>query len=73
MLRARWKRLFILEVEIVLSFASSMGMRNTSCTNRELVMVSEDADTWDIRFSRELTVWADSTCSERMLSFMTIS
>ena len=73
MLRARWKRLLILEAEIVLSFASSMGIRNTSCTNRELVIVSEDEDTWDIRFSRELTVWADSTCSDRMLSFMTMS
>ena len=39
----------------------------------KLVIVSEDEDTWDIRFSRELTVWADRTCSDRMLSFMTMS
>ena len=69
---ARWNRLFIREVVMVLFPAMSVGIRKISCTNRELVMVSEEEATWDIRFSMELTVWEESTCSERMLSFITI-
>jgi len=72
MLCTRWNRLFIREVEISMVLASALGTWKRSCINMALVMVSEACPTWEMRFSMEVTVWADRACSERMLSSMTM-